>query len=54
VLGKFLPWKSKLAFPQHDAITHGARSTIQVAAAFGIIDLVAVANIEADLVAARE
>jgi hypothetical protein len=39
------------ARPQHDPITHQARSAIQLAAAMGIIDLIAVADIEAALAA---
>ena len=36
---------------QHHAITHAAHSTINVATAFGIIDAIAFANIEATLAA---
>jgi hypothetical protein len=45
----FCPRPRSSRVPQHDAITHRPHSTIHVAAAFGTIDAIAVANIETTL-----
>src|SRR5260370_11732244 len=45
----FCPRPRSSRVPQHDAITHRPHSTIHVAAAFGIIDPIAVTDIKTTL-----